>query len=294
MRVLKPSQWRPLATAHRERALTHVEPALARKQKGVRHPIEDFLWHYYSLRPSHLLHWHPGLGVGLSDAREYEHLRGYETADGVSSLSLAFVRTRADGWRQILALLQATASRPPRFGCSGLHEWAMVYRLEQSQIRHEQLPLRLTPTEIADVVDGSALICTHVDAFRFFTDPAAPLNRYQPSRTTQIELEQPGCIHANMDLYKWAYKLLPAVDSELLLDAFEFAKRARTLDMQAAPYDLSDYGLAPVQVENAEGRAEYLLRQRELSVDAAKLRDRLITQLSQVLQAVSADAPSTA
>ena len=49
-----------------------------------------------------------------------------------------------------------------------------------------------------------------------------------------------------MDLYKWAVKLGPLVPGELLLDAFELARDIRTLDMQASPYDLADWGYAPV------------------------------------------------
>ena len=41
-----------------------------------------------------------------------------------------------------------------------------------------------------------------------------------------------------MDLYKWAYKLGPLVESELVMDCLELAADARELDMRASPYDL--------------------------------------------------------
>ena len=56
-------------------------------------------------------------------------------------------------------------------------------------------------------------------------------------------MEQPGCLHATMDLYKWAYKLSPATPSELLADCFALAADVRELDMRASPYDLADLGL---------------------------------------------------
>ena len=56
-------------------------------------------------------------------------------------------------------------------------------------------------------------------------------------------LEQPACLHANMDVYKWAYKLLPLVDSTLVMDCFDLAWDARELDMRAAPYDIRDWGV---------------------------------------------------
>ena len=51
-------------------------------------------------------------------------------------------------------LLAATASRPAFTGCFGLHEWAMVYR--QQETRHDW-PLRLGP-------EGTdAVVTTEVD-----------------------------------------------------------------------------------------------------------------------------------
>jgi len=109
--------------------------------------------------------------------------------------------------RWCIQLLKATLERVPVFHCFGLHEWAMVYRSEE--VRHEQVPLRLHRDELARFVENQNLCCTHFDAFRFFTPKAAPRNRIQLNRYSQLEHDQPGCIHANMDLYKWAFTLAP-------------------------------------------------------------------------------------
>ncbi len=91
-----------------------------------------------------------------------------------------------------------------------------------------------------DVVESHRITCTHFDAFRFFTDEARPLNLLQPTReVSSSSNEQPGCLHASMDVYKWAYKLAPLTPSELVADCFELARDVRQVDMQAAPYDLS-------------------------------------------------------
>ena len=37
------------------------------------------------------------------------------------------------------------AIRPAHLGCFGLHEWAMVYRQTQEELRHNAWPLRLGP-----------------------------------------------------------------------------------------------------------------------------------------------------
>ena len=82
-----------------------------------------------------------------------------------------------------------------------------------------------------------------------------------------------------MDLYKWAYKLIPSVPSDLLVDAFALARRIRELDMRASPYDLSDLGYPPVRIETAAGKAEYVAAQREFARAAQELRGRLLAVL---------------
>lgn len=184
-------------------------------------------------------------------------------------------------------LLERTAARPANFGCHGLHEWAMVYGGEQ--VRHERtLGLRLPQGEIDGLVESRPIHCTHFDAFRFFAAPARHFNRVQPELMTRAEMEQPGCVHANMDLYKWAAKSMPWVGSDLLADCFELAVELRTLDMQASPYDISSFGFAPIRIETAAGRKQYEARQRVLAEKAAILRGRLTGVLRAVLEPLQA------
>ena len=82
-------------------------------------------------------------------------------------------------------------------------------------------------------------------------------------------------MHAAMDCYKWAYKLGPLIDSGLLMDCLELAADARELDMRASPYDLSDYGFAPIAIETPAGRAEYVRAQQDIAQRAAPLRAAL-------------------
>ncbi|MCW2607484.1 MAG: 3-methyladenine glycosylase, partial [Frankiales bacterium] len=178
--------------------------------------------------------------------------------------------------RQVVHLLEATASRPPSFGCFGMHEWAMVHRQDQDDVRHASWPLRLGSDGTSAVVDAAPVRCTHFDAFRFFTPTARPLNAVQLTRDTQLAHEQPGCLHAGMDLYGWAYRLSPQVPSELVADAFDLARRIRVLDMRASPYDLSALGHEPVRVETPEGRAEYAAAQRAFASEGAVLRARVL------------------
>lgn len=288
MQRLPREAWLPLATAHAARVDELTAQAVERKRRGIKHPTEDFLWHYYFLRPTQLRRWHPGLSVALENAPEYQDIRGYTVDDDDTAVVDAeFIDAHRSSWQPIAELLSAVSGREPRFGCSALHEWAMVYGLAQNEVRHEQLPLRLSPAEIAEVVESGLLRCTHYDAFRFYTIGARPLNPWQLTRESQVEFEQGACLHANMDLYKWAYKLLPAVSSELLLDCFNLAKQARTLDMQASPYECRDFGIEPIAVETPEGREAFATRQRVIASEAVVLRERLLAVVNRVLEPVS-------
>jgi hypothetical protein len=277
--VLDPATWGALAAEHASRADALTAGHRARRATGQRHVVEDFLYEYYNTRPSLLRRWHPGADVGLAPspdgAAPHTAWRWYATdADGVVRFDeVGFLADRGDTVRFVHRLLSATASRPAFVGCFGLHEWAMSYRGDEQ--RHE-VPLRLGQAGTDAVVESHQVRCTHFDAFRFFTPDAVPLNRLQPTRATQVDHEQPGCLHASMDCHKWATKLRPAVPGELALDCFELAADVRLLDMQASPYDLSSYGHAAVAIETPEGKAEYVTRQQVLAARAAVLRDRLI------------------
>ncbi|KIR65489.1 hypothetical protein [Micromonospora haikouensis] len=274
------ADWQARRRAHEERVDAWLAPHLARRRAGRKHPVEDFLFTYYSHRPAQLRRWHPGAGVVLRGADPAEFGRDYRATSAGLTLDTDAVRARrAESVDWIRALLAATAGRPAHLGCFGMHEWAMVYRQTQEEVRHNAWPLRLSPARTAEVVQERGVRCSHFDAYRFFTAPARPLNVLTPTRERQHELEQPGCLHANMDLYKWAYKLSPLVPSELVADAFALAREIRTLDMRASPYDLAALGYPPVRVETPEGRAEYAAAQRGFAERAAGLRAHLLAAL---------------
>ncbi len=251
---------------------------LARRASHGRHTIEEFLLTYYSYRPAQLRRWQPGPDVALADADPAEFGPHFtRAADGTVALDVAALLARRRGtvgW--VRRLLRATASRPAHLGCFGLHEWAMVYRQPEWETRHHTLPLRLGPAATAELVEELPVRCSHFDAFRFFTPPARSLNRLQPARETRLDDEQPGCLHTNMDLYRWAYTLAPLAASDLVTDCFALAREIRTLDIRASPYDLAAIGLSAVAIETADGRSEYVRQQREFAQRAAVLRRRLL------------------
>jgi hypothetical protein len=286
--LLPAATWRAAAEAHAARADALTAGHRDRRARGERHAVEDFLFEYYPAKPAQLRRWHPGAGTALADAADGPHAgrRWYRTdAAGTVALDVpAFLADRASTVGYVRSLLAATASRPAATGCFGLHEWAMVYREGDAEHRHP-LPLRLGGAGTDAVVEAHRIRCSHIDAFRFFTPDAVPRNTLQPTRETQVALEQPGCLHANMDLYKWALKLGPAVPGDLLLDCFELAAEIRRTDMQASPYDVSSYGLAPIAIEMPEGKQEYVRRQRGYAARSAGMRTRLVATCEAVLAA---------
>jgi hypothetical protein len=274
---LAQEQWRPLEHAHHDRVDSLTAAHLSRRKGARTHPVEDFLFSYYMHSPAQLRLWHPGVGVALDGATERESWKFYRYADGAAGLAVEeFLTARSATVQLVRELVSATAARPAYLGCFGLHEWAMVYQQAPGQRRHDQWPLRLSQAETDDVVETHQVRCSHFDAFRFFTETARPLNTLTPERGSQVAMEQPGCLHAGMDLYKWAYKLSPAIPSELTADCLDLAREVRELDMRASPYDLRALGYEPVEIETAAGKATYVDAQRAFAAQANGLRHRMV------------------
>jgi hypothetical protein len=285
--LLAEADWLARRSAHETRVRAWTDPHQARAARGEKHPVYDFLFSYYAFRAAWLRRWHPGPDVVLAGETAREYLRWPEyraTADGVSLDPAALPPHRRDFVAWLRDLLTTMQTRPAHYGCYGLHEWAMVYRQTPDEIRHNAHPLRFAPAELARIVEAAPIACTHFDAFRFFTAPARPLNKFQPTRATVLQQEQRGCLHANMDLYKWAFKLAPFTSSELIADCFALARDIREVDMRASPYDLAALGFPPIAIESPAGRAEYELHQRAFTSRGEPLRARLVA-LCERLQA---------
>ena len=283
---LSPAQWEQLSQEHLIEVRRWTKPYRRRKASHQQHPVHDFLFTYYPFSPGKLEQWHPGYGIGLVcdgsypqsyDSRHYRRHNDMVRVDPRVLSEKELFRLR---W--IHNLLSLTQKRSPHFGCHGMHEWAMVFR--GNDIRHrESTPLRLSQDEIDDIVRSRIITCSHFDAYRFFSPDARPYNKFKPTMESRGQYEQPGCLHTNMDLYKWSSKCMPWVGSTLLWKCFQLALKARELDMRASPYDLSSYGYSPVKIETAAGRAEYENKQREINQLAKPLRQQLIYTLSQVI-----------
>mmetsp|Transcript_64392 Transcript_64392/g.112218 ORF Transcript_64392/g.112218 Transcript_64392/m.112218 type:complete len:446 (+) Transcript_64392:52-1389(+) len=286
-----PDVWRAEAEAHRERMLSILH---GKVNHDLRHPIWNFLFVYFQFQRKLLLQWSPGLDRHLTGVSPEEEIlwtkRGWTpAADGSSGRMDA--RLCKKGARKMLRLsaevMRSAAIRPPHLSCFGLHEWAMLYAPSPTSnvSCHQDLPLRLSQAEINAVVEGTKIACTHFDAFRFFAPGAVPMNTVKPTPARELTplLEQPGCVHSSMDLFKYCVWLWPYVRAEVLADALELAIAARVLDMRASPYDLSEFDgdgfdLTPIRIETAAGRQEYQQEQARLAAQAAPIRWRVLQE----------------
>jgi hypothetical protein len=286
-------------------------------------PIHNFLHSYYQYSIQDISKFSPGLGIGMESysSSSWVHEKFITVKDnGVGYVDVDRILNTPNGrygWVNIQRgrdVLRATSTRVPFFGCFGLHEWAMLYSgrnmLATSAAaaaaaaaaagaanqpsgplpKHQAgLNLRVSQEVIDEVVDTSCqLKCTHFDAVRFFHPGAKDLNALQlPDRQRdQVRHEQPGCVHANMDLFMYAFKLYPFVPAPLLVDALRLAIDARRVDMRASPYDVSGYAECdpPICVETTEGRRLYVREQQKLAANAVPIRVALLQCYNSVLE----------
>lgn len=281
-----------------------------------RNPVYNFLIEYYGVKggkgPRRLGRWSPNpaliLGLGGEGSKGEElgdlmhHtigggddgdtapflaggvlLEGATEDDFGGTLHLRGARRASSPYQWYRSILASTLSAEPVLHCHGLHEWAMQYHPQgapppPSGKYQNHLPLRVDRGTINAAVERRGVSCTHVDALRFFAPAAGPLNHHGHAldRTDQLRLEQPACVHAHMDLLKLAMRLQPFVDSALVGDCLEVALASRRLDVEASPYDGSEYGLGVVPVERSAGRKLYRERQEELMETVRPVRERLL------------------
>ena len=280
--ILEKEEWVSRRRAHRAKFEPRILEQVARRERGRPDPTMDFLFQYYGFPSGRFLRWTPGFGVLLEGApaeKLLEDDRYRLHRDGVY-LDLERLRPRERSLRWIHQLLEATAARPPFFGCHGLHEWALVH---ESELLHPSFPLRVDREAIAAHLEHAGVRCTHYDAFRFFSSASKALADHQLTDESMLTHEQPGCLHTNMDLYRWASKIAPWGPSELIGRALELAWEARRFDSAASPYDLSSTGLGPCRVETPEGKRDFVAAQERIWMTSIGIRADLIAEIEHIL-----------
>lgn len=276
--------------------------SMKQRQHAVRlHPIYNFLHTYYRYSPEILMNYSPGIGIivnGINLNNIPDLIRPYfiEVNHGVTisvNLLASDHKKRTKLYDNYQLMLQ-TSLRQPHFGCFGYHEWAMLYSGSSPGsvplAKHQpHLEWRVNQSVIDEIVSSNNLKCTHFDAWRFFHPDAKSLNSIPVmSRSSQIDHDQPGCIHVAMDLFKYAYSLYPFISSDSLRSCLEIAIEARLIDMRASPYDVSGYDVCkqPIPVETMEGKREYIAAQEDLYKKSQQVRLDLLRGYQNVVESI--------
>ena len=283
-RVLKRIEWQNKAEEHAKLIYNMIYPPnqnygseKERLHAVHEHPIYNFIHKYYSYSLKQIRFYSPGRNVLLQEVHKKKDVNNILSPDFFNSIynnenddikcngmyeieKNNLSNKKRKKFEKSRDILLKTSITPPHFSCFGLHEWAMLAKGDGKESRHQTLPLRVSQQVIDKVVQSKgALRCTHFDAFRFFHPDVTALNDVQLSRAKQVDTEQPGCVHATMDLFKYAYELYPLVSAEILRACLGVSLDARHIDMRASPYDCSAIeGVGdPIKIETAEGRKQY-------------------------------------
>ena len=107
-------------------------------------------------------------------------------------------------------------------------------------------------------------------------------------------MEQPGCLHAGMDVYKWAFKLTRWCRASWWPTASTWRARSGCSTCRPRRTTCASSGYQPVPIETPEGKAAYLERQRAFAERSNALRRRLLTVLDAALDDAAAAGPDLA
>ena len=282
--VLTAAEWRPLQAAHQARvdALTSGPPGQGRRADPA--PGRGLPVHLLLVAAGAAPALVPGrrgragrcrgpawTGDSTGDCRPpaADRSGGAPPVDGgpLVTVDLAtFRQARGSQLAFTARLLGATAAAPGQFGCFGLHEWAMVFRQDDGRVvtrTGRSGWARPAPTRSCGSTRSGAPTTTRSGSSPRRPGRSTPL---QPDRDSQVQMEQPGCLHASMDVYKWAYKLIPMVPSSSAagrLRAGQVDPRAGHARVAVRP----DRARIPtrVRIETPTGKAEYVAAQREFA-----------------------------
>ena len=76
------------------------------------------------------------------------------------------------------------------------------------------------------------------------------------------------------------------IRDRVIVDAFLLALEIRQLDMRASPYDLRSLGYEPIKIETSSGRKEYESLQRDFSLKAKPIRQRILNSTEEIIKSL--------
>ena len=254
--------WNAPRTRHTPQRVGRVPAAAPERSRVEAHPVWDFLFTYYSLRPRQLRVWHPGFGVALAGeaARRYLDRSGYGRGPDGVAVTREYLLARADTVLFIAGLLRATASRPARLNCFGLHEWAMVYRATDRAARPGPAAARRHRHRRRGGVNAVAVQPLRRVPVLHRTGRGPQRRAADPG--TQVATEQPGCLHAAMDCTSGPSSWGRWWNPSWSWTAWSWPPTPVHSTCGPAPMTSASYGFEPIAVETPAGRAEYVRAQQ--------------------------------
>src|SRR3712207_9130784 len=103
--------WRARAAAHERRVDALLRGHRERRRRGIKHPVEDFLFTYYSYRPAQLRRWDPRALSLLHYAEPGDSRPHYRPVDGGGTpVTPAGLRPLGHPGGSVLYLLAPTTS----------------------------------------------------------------------------------------------------------------------------------------------------------------------------------------
>ena len=123
-RVWTRQEWRARFAAHQQRVEARAAAFVDRRSRAEKHPVDDFLFTYYSFSPAKLRQWLPPIGVELevqpTDLEELPWLGSSRLQRVKGRLRLAGQPTQAQrGLAHWVAELFGSAAFPCKSGLCG-------------------------------------------------------------------------------------------------------------------------------------------------------------------------------
>ena len=263
VKVLPAAEWRPRADAHAARVDAHVRPHLARRADAGEAPGPRLPLHLLLPAPRAAAPLAPRVrrrARGRGRARRPQGLRdrvcdGRRATRDIGRRSpQAYVASQAPllrGLPTCCARPVAAGAAPGASGCTS-GRWSTASPPTRCGTTTGRCGWAGRHRHRRGVAPGRSARTSTPSASS--PRPRDRSTSLQPGRDDRAAFEQPGCLHAGMDLYKHAFRLTPMIARDLVADCFELARDIRELDMRAAPYDLADLGFEPVRDRDAGGQ----------------------------------------
>ena len=122
--MLRVDEWKARKATYSARILPWVTAFRKRRERGLTHPVHDFLFEYYQCKRKLITEWHPPIAVILEgeDAQIFLSDKNYsQNQCGVFLDPVSITEKVISRIEWIRQLIQSAQIRPSQTNCYGLH-----------------------------------------------------------------------------------------------------------------------------------------------------------------------------